>query len=299
MKKIVILAGLSLCLSLTACAKADKVENKIGKKNLVEETLNKQIEKANEAKEEEKEEEARSEEKEPTKEEAEESLRKGEEIKERKPEKKEEKAEKKIEKLEKKEKKKEKKEEVKPQEEKEWNSEEELIKEQADKLNEEGTQSPDTNPTDESLDGNNFAGQFGEDEFNKMIAEARKTKKNGEFDYDLSEMNGDMVYATVFLMMTDPDSFAGKKFKMKGQYYAAYYEPTKKHYHYCFISDAAGCCAQGIEFAVDESLEYPDDFPKDASDIVVTGVFEKYTEEDKVFVRLKNAAMTVMENKKN
>lgn len=143
-------------------------------------------------------------------------------------------------------------------------------------------------------EGGNFAEQFGESEFDKMLEEARKLKKNGDIDYDLTEMNSDMVYATVFLMMSDPDSYQGKKFRMRGNYYAAYYEPTKKTYHYCFISDAAGCCEQGLEFATREELKYPDDFPEDNTEVLVTGVFEKYTEQGKIFIRLKDADMEVL-----
>lgn len=274
-------------LFLSACSTKEKVDVKIEKKNIVEEAVKKQIAKAEkkeegfskgelEMKKEEtlhKETEQNKDEKTSPKEESNESneaLKKTEEVKnvqETKNAKKEEKEDKKT-------------------------GEEKIVDEQVGKLLGE----EDYNPTDESLSnqgGDNFVSQFGEDEFDKMINEAKNVKKKGDFDYDLTEMTGDMVYATVFLMMTDPDLFIGKKFKMRGQYYAAFYEPSKSYYHYCFISDAAGCCEQGIEFAVDNKLKYPDDFPEDATNILVMGEFEKYTEDGKIFVRLKNAKMKV------
>lgn len=187
--------------------------------------------------------------------------------------------------------------------------EEKTIDEQIDKLTEgekgetSAKESPDYNPTDEggAIGSNSyFFSQFGEDEFDKMMNEARNVKKNGEFDYDLTIMSGDMIYATVFMMMSDPDFFQDKKVKMRGQYYAAFYEPSGLYYHYCFISDAAGCCQQGIEFAVDKKFKYPDDFPQDGEDILVTGTFEKYFEDGRIFIRLKDATMTAEnQNKKN
>lgn len=268
MRKVILTLFLISASLLSACSKEEKVEVKMEKKNPVKEVIEKQL-------------------KEVEKEKTEDGLEKPSLViesteDEKKPKKEEE-----------------------PKKDSEKKSEEEVVDEQVKKLTEkekelkkkEREKNPDYNPTEEVQVGegedNNFVSQFGENEFNEMIDEARHVKKKGEFDYDLTDMDGDMVYATVYLMMTDPDSFIGKKFKMRGQYYAAFYEPTKAYYHYCFISDAAGCCEQGIEFAVDSKFKYPDDFPEDAANILVTGVFEKYTEDDKIFVRLKNAVMKV------
>lgn len=296
------LTVLWIAIFLSACSSKEKVDNKIEKKNVVEEVVQKQIAKAEKKGEEEKRQDEMSVVEGEKK--VEEDKIEGEKVEER--EGKEETTEKNEE-----------KEEIKRQrEENEQKSftnskekkkegkktEEAIVDEQVNKLLEQEisdslqNDNPDYNPTDENLNpsgNNNFVSQFGEDEFDKMINEARNIKKKGDYDYDLTEMKGDMVYATVFLMMTDPDSFIGKKFKIRGQYYAAFYEPSNAYYHYCFISDAAGCCQQGIEFAVDKKFKYPDDFPEDSKDILVTGTFEKYTEDDKIFVRLKNAVMKI------
>ncbi|MEE1071351.1 MAG: hypothetical protein U0L26_03005, partial [Cellulosilyticum sp.] len=40
--------------------------------------------------------------------------------------------------------------------------------------------------------------------------------KNEEVDYDLTEMGADMVYATVYGMMVEPDTYVGKRIKMRG-----------------------------------------------------------------------------------
>jgi hypothetical protein len=116
-------------------------------------------------------------------------------------------------------------------------------------------------------------------------------------DYDLTNMSSDMVYAIVYQMMVDPDAYIGKTFRMEGMYYAVYYKPTGKYYHYCIIQDALACCAQGMEFVWgDGSHVYPDEYPKENTKIVVQGTFETYREDgdDNLYCRLKDATMEVI-----
>lgn len=113
-------------------------------------------------------------------------------------------------------------------------------------------------------------------------------------DMDLTVMGSDMVYATVYQLMVDPDTYVGKTIRMEGTYYAAYYEPTEKYYHYCIIADATVCCTQGMEFVWDDgSHVYPDEYPAEETEIIVTGVFETYREEGdpNLYCRLKDAVM--------
>ena len=136
-------------------------------------------------------------------------------------------------------------------------------------------------------------------DFEAKLKEARNQKAVDGIDYDLTTMGSDLIYATVYLMMTDPDQFEGKMIKMKGQYLSAYYEPKKAYYNYCFISDAAGCCSQGIEFAIKDKLKSPKDFPEDNTDIEVVGEFETYMEDGKMYCHLKDSKMTVLKNDGN
>lgn len=102
----------------------------------------------------------------------------------------------------------------------------------------------------------------------------------GTVDYDLTQMGTDMVYATVYQMMTAPEQYEGKTFRINGTFYASYYEVTKKNYYYCIIKDATACCAQGMEFIWGDGTHiYPDEYPKDNSDITVEGRFETYRED--------------------
>lgn len=113
-------------------------------------------------------------------------------------------------------------------------------------------------------------------------------------DYDLTTMNSDMVYATVYQMMIEPDAYIGKTIRMDGLYYAGYDKRTDQHCHYCIIQDAMACCAQGLEFLWgDGSHVYPDEYPQDNTNVVVQGVFETYQKEGGNYCRLKDATLEV------
>jgi len=103
--------------------------------------------------------------------------------------------------------------------------------------------------------------------------------KSEGVDVDLTLMGKDLIYATVYQMMSKPEEYEGKTIRIEGKYYASYYPITDKYYNYCLIADAAACCSQGLEFELGGDAVYPDDYPADQSDVIVTGVFETYTEE--------------------
>lgn len=121
-----------------------------------------------------------------------------------------------------------------------------------------------------------------------------KTYAADGVDYDLTDMDGDMVYAMVYQMMIDPDTYTGKTFRIRGQYSVVYDKHTKQYYHYCIIKDALACCAQGLEFVWgDGSHVYPDEYPKEEQEIEVKGTFETYREPDdeNLYCRLADATM--------
>lgn len=109
---------------------------------------------------------------------------------------------------------------------------------------------------------------------------------DGAVDVDLTALSSTMVYAEVYNMMTNPDSYMGKIIKMSGQYTSSYLEDTKKTYFFVVISDATACCQQGIEFIWNGEHSYPEDYPKDESNIEVTGVFGSYQEQEQTYYYL-------------
>ena len=112
-----------------------------------------------------------------------------------------------------------------------------------------------------------------------------KTNSN-KIDVDLNNLNANVVYSQVFLMMTEPDKFIGKRIRMSGQFnvYAAQEgNPSGvTEYYAIIIADAQACCQQGIEF-VWPGHTYPDGFPEVKSNASVTGIFEVYEENGKKY----------------
>lgn len=113
---------------------------------------------------------------------------------------------------------------------------------------------------------------------------------NQTIDYDLTTMNGDMVYATVYQMMTDPEPYFGKTVKMSGEFATATDGTTT--YFACLVFDALECCSQGIEFIWgDGNHVYPDEYPSVGSMITVQGIFEAYEDNGYTYCRLRNASL--------
>ena len=124
--------------------------------------------------------------------------------------------------------------------------------------------------------------------------EIPSSQSDGSVDYDLTAMGSDMVFATVYQLMMAPEEYEGNIFRIEGSFYATYYEPAQKYYFYCVIQDATACCAQGLEFVWgDGSHLYPDEYPKEDTDIIVEGRFETYREEGdpNLYCRLADATL--------
>ena len=124
----------------------------------------------------------------------------------------------------------------------------------------------------------------------KSKTNSNKSKTNSnKIDVDLNNLNANVVYSQVFLMMTEPDKFIGKRIRMSGQFnvYAAQEgNPSGvTEYYAIIIADAQACCQQGIEF-VWPGHTYPDGFPEVKSNASVTGIFEVYEENGKKYCRL-------------
>lgn len=132
----------------------------------------------------------------------------------------------------------------------------------------------------------------------EAVIDESKGEPDPNVDIDLSVMGSDMIYATVYDMMAHPENYVGKTIKIEGDYTNGYYEPTDKWYHYCFISDAAACCQQGLEFTWDDGSHELDEFPADGARILVEGTFETYKDfEDDQFTycQLADASLTVVD----
>ena len=110
-------------------------------------------------------------------------------------------------------------------------------------------------------------------------------------DLDLTKLSGTVVYSQVYDMMAQPENYRGKKVRIRGNF-SYYKDPnTAQEYFAAVIADATACCAQGIEFDWAGDHSYPADYPKDGSDITVTGEFTTYNEGQQQYCQLKNAEL--------
>lgn len=110
-------------------------------------------------------------------------------------------------------------------------------------------------------------------------------------DVDLTILSSTMVYAEVFNMITESESYTGKTVRVHGKF-AAYTDPEKSQYYPAvIIEDATACCAQGMEFILKGAPSYPDGYPEIDDDIVVVGTFETFEEEGMTFCRLADSTL--------
>ena len=93
------------------------------------------------------------------------------------------------------------------------------------------------------------------------IAETRKASGGVEsVDVDLTGLSSTMAYAEVNNIVTNPENYFGKTIRMRGSYYAEYYDVTDLYYHFVVVEDVTACCRQGMEFVWNGKHNYPDDY---------------------------------------
>ena len=119
----------------------------------------------------------------------------------------------------------------------------------------------------------------------------------GKVDVDLTVLSSTMVYSEVYNMLyNDPAHYLGKTVKARGTFSIyqlvtdGVLQPDPVSYA-CIISDAAACCAEGMEFVLEDDLAYPDDYPELGAEITVIGEFQSYEENGMTWYHLVNARL--------
>lgn len=150
--------------------------------------------------------------------------------------------------------------------------------------------------TVEDIDNNNIHAPDTDNSDVKEIIESieREHKSESNFNLDLTEMHPDMIFATVFMIVQDPESVRGKTIRVKGNLYTFPTPDGKSTTQYCIIKDALQCCAQGLHLIPKEAF---DTVPADDTPILVEGVLEPYTIEGvpMQLCRIKDAKVEVIE----
>ena len=127
-------------------------------------------------------------------------------------------------------------------------------------------------------------------------SEQPQASSNG-VDVDLTVLSSTMVYSEVYNMLyNDPAHYLGKTVKARGGFSIyqlvtdGVLQPDPVSYA-CIISDAAACCAEGMEFVLKDDLAYPDDYPELGTEITVIGEFQSYEENGMTWYHLVNARL--------
>lgn len=124
-----------------------------------------------------------------------------------------------------------------------------------------------------------------------VIQHTLEPEVSNDVDVDLTVLSSTMVFSEVLNMMTEPDDYIGKTVRMEGLC-AISEDPTiPQTYYACIIKDATACCAQGIEFVLNEEEYTIEDYPRKAETIQVVGTFECYQENGYTYARLTNARL--------
>lgn len=106
-------------------------------------------------------------------------------------------------------------------------------------------------------------------------------------DMDLTQLSGSMVYAQTFELLNNADKYMGQTIRIAGKFQSVVSKETSNRYYYVMVSDVTACCQQGFEFIWgDNSHVYPDEYPAENSDIVITGVLSTYEENSKKYCYL-------------
>lgn len=126
--------------------------------------------------------------------------------------------------------------------------------------------------------------------------EQTQTSADG-VEVDLTVLSSTMVYSEVYNMLyNDPAHYLGKTVKARGEFSiyqlvtdgVLQLDPVS---YACIISDAAACCAEGMEFVLEGDYTYPDDYPELGAEITVIGEFQSYEENGMTWYHLVNARL--------
>ena len=116
-------------------------------------------------------------------------------------------------------------------------------------------------------------------------------------EVDLTVLSSTMVYSEVYNMLyNDPAHYLGKTVRARGGFSIyqlvtdGVLQPDPVSYA-CIISDAAACCAEGMEFVLEGDLTYPDDYPELGTEITIIGEFQSYEENGMTWYHLVNARL--------
>ncbi len=110
-----------------------------------------------------------------------------------------------------------------------------------------------------------------------VVIEKPQTEAAPKIDFDLSNMNYNMISSITFEMLIEPEKYTDKTVKISGQFYTEVEEEVR--YYSAIIWDATLCCPAGMDFIPPATMKFPDDFPPEETHITVTGILRENPED--------------------
>lgn len=124
--------------------------------------------------------------------------------------------------------------------------------------------------------------QFQDDGDGFSMDDPADSTSNSGFDIDLTKLSSTMVFSEVYNMMISPEEYVGKTIKAEG-IFQVFQDSDNSNFYALVIADATACCQQGLELIWDGDPAYPDDYPKENSEIEITGVYQSYIEDGNTY----------------
>ncbi|QFJ55392.1 hypothetical protein [Pseudobutyrivibrio xylanivorans] len=122
-----------------------------------------------------------------------------------------------------------------------------------------------------------------------------EAKADPSVDIDLTVLSSTFVYSEVYNMVMEPQEYIGEKIKMEGTCSIYKDESTGNVYYACIIKDATQCCAQGLEFTLDENKYSQEDYPKEGDFITISGTFDTYSEGANNYLTVRDSELILLE----
>jgi len=109
------------------------------------------------------------------------------------------------------------------------------------------------------------------------------SNKAADIDIDLSELSSTLIQAEYVRIFSNPEDYIGKTIKLYGSYSNQRID-SSSYVHFIIILPGDDCCVIGIEFKLDDSYSFPEDYPALNSMILITGTIDTYERNDNTYI---------------
>lgn len=99
---------------------------------------------------------------------------------------------------------------------------------------------------------------------------------DSDVDYDLTQVNENVLFAQIGAMYGNPEDNIGKTVRVRGFFATIYDAASDTRKFVINIPDKNMCCQQTVEFIWAGEHEYPADYPAEGKQVEITACFAQY-----------------------